>query len=185
MPPIVIRQGRMRSAIYLLVMAGLAVWGGLGLSSAGFERGYRMAALLVGAVVALMFAYTLARPQMVLEISDRGLRWPRRTIRWEDVQTLRVLLLPVTFMQRRWIRRLNPVFWLVRRSLRTLGVVPREGVEPGGGAAWLMRGRGAVPVVSQAQIDMPLDEVVTMVARFAPDLPLEYEPGAEPRSQER
>ncbi len=179
---VVIKQPRTKSGLFLALLAIAALWGALGIASTGFERTFRLVALVACGLTGLFFLYFLVRPPTVLEISYRGIRFAgRREVAWTDVERLKILVLPTPFLDSCWMRVLFPFPWVVRRASRYLGVVSVEGSEVEARTARpLRRMAGTVPVVSQAQLPMPLEKVANMIKEFAPTVPIDYGPGAEP-----
>jgi hypothetical protein len=133
---VVIKQPRTRSALFFASLAVVAVWGGFGVTSTGFDRAFRLVALVACGLSGLFFLYFLVRPPTVLVISHRGIRFPYgirsaggREISWTDMDCIRIFLLPGPFVDKPWMWLLSPFPWVIRRSFRFLGVVPVEGSE--------------------------------------------------------
>jgi hypothetical protein len=72
---VVIKQPRTRSALFFASLALVAVWGGFGVASTGFDRAFRLVALGACGLSGLFFLYFLVRPPTVLVISHRGIRF--------------------------------------------------------------------------------------------------------------
>ena len=185
---VVLKQPRSKSALFLASLALVAVWGGFGLASTGFDRTIRLVALVACGLSGLFFLYFLVRPPTVLEISHSGIRFPHgirsargTEIPWKDIDHIRIFLLPVPFVDKPWMWLLSPGPWLIRKAFRNLGVVPVEGSELDVTTSRpLRRIAGTVSIVSQAQLPMQLEQVASMIMEFAPTVPIDYGPGADP-----
>jgi hypothetical protein len=190
---VVIKQPRTRSALFFASLAVVAVWGGFGVTSTGFDRAFRLVALVACGLSGLFFLYFLVRPPTVLVISHRGIRFPYgirsaggREISWTDMDCIRIFLLPGSFVDKPWMWLLSPFPWVIRRSFRFLGVVPVEGSELDVRTSRpLRRIAGTVPSVSQAQLPMQLEKVASMIKEFAPTVPIDYGRRAEPAAKGR
>jgi hypothetical protein len=113
------------------------------------------------------FILLVARPPVLMEISDVGLRIPtgrgRRLdqVPWDAIAGMKIF-------------RLTPS--VVRRGLRTLGVVAsdpsapiwdRARRRPSDGVSWFLLG---------FYVDLELEQIVELMRRYRAQLPLEYGP---------
>lgn len=190
---VVIKQPRTKSALFLAFLALLGVWGGFGLASTGFDRTIRLVALVVCGLIGLLFLYFLVRPPTVLEISHSGIRFPHgirsargTEIPWKDMERIRIFLLPGPSVDKPGMWLLSPFPWVIRKAFRFLGLVPVEGSELDVTTSRpLHRIAGTVPGVSQTQLPMQLEEVTSMIKEFAPTIPIDYGPRAEPDAKSK
>ncbi|MEA2510443.1 MAG: hypothetical protein QOG21_2525 [Actinomycetota bacterium] len=180
----VIKLSRKKSAVSMIIMGLVATWGAFGWHSSGFDHAFRLTALAICGPLTLLLAFLVIRPATVVEIDDSGVRVPRRpAIPWAEVAGMKITFWTGVFPPDRWVRYIFPTWWL-RRPLRFLGFIP----VPGSGfdkenAGRMRRINGLVPVATYAQLPMELEELASLVRRFAPQLPLEYGPGAKPRGK--
>jgi hypothetical protein len=126
------------------------------------------------------FLFYVIRPPRVLELDATGVRIPRRgMIPWGEVSRMRIYVVAVR-LQASWLRYLNPFQALGRGPFRSLGLVPKQGSGFDLGKTGRWRQRGAVPIAVAIQLPMKLEELVSLIKTFAPELPLEYGPRAAP-----
>jgi hypothetical protein len=186
---VVVKQPRSKAALMFVFLALVAIWGGFGLASLGFDRTIRLITLVVCGLSGLVFLYYLVRPPTVLEIGHSGIRFFPQGIRsaretlipWKDIDRIRIFLLPGPSVAKPGMWLLSPFPWVVRKQLRVLGVVPVEGSELDVTTSRpLRRISGTVLGVSQIQLPMQLEKLASMIKEFAPTIPIDYVPRAAP-----
>jgi hypothetical protein len=173
-------MSRVNALIIAAIMALVALSGALKIHSEGLDRIYGILVLVVCGFAAVNHLFYVIRPPRVLELDATGVRIPRRgTIPWSEVSRMRIYLVAAR-MQASWLRFLNPFHLVTRRAFRSLGLVPKQGSVFDLGRTGRWRQGGAVPIAVALQLPMKLEELVSQINTFAPELPLEYGPRAEP-----
>lgn len=179
--PVIVRQGRMQPAAFLVAFAGAAAWGASGLTVHGSRLVLSYVILCVCGLAAAGCIYSLLRPSTMLEMRDQGLRVADvGEVPWASLSSLEVYLPKPQTPASRVMQALTKWNHRIRNSSRVLRVV---------GAAQPLNGpkadadRHTIALIVQFRVEAELETVIAEIKRFAPSVRVEYGPGARSPSR--